>query len=62
MLNSAKLGYVGLYKKNSIDTGALYKHFNYVTKHLLYIKTLNISPIHRADLQGYVYPFAPIGR
>ena len=45
-----------------MDAGALYTHFNTVTKHLLYKKkTLSISPIHRADLQGYVLSLAPIG-
>ena len=33
------------YIKNSMDAGALHTHFNTVTEHLLYIKTLNISPI-----------------
>ena len=40
------------YIKNSKDAGDLHQHFNNVTKHLLYIKTLYISPIHKADLQG----------
>ena len=47
------------YIKNSIDAGDLHRYFNNVTKHLLYIKTLYISPIHRADLQGYVISLGP---
>ena len=39
-----------------MNAGALHKHFNNVTKHLLYIKTSYISPIHRADLQGMYIP------
>ena len=44
-----------------MDAGALYTHFYYVTMHLLCITNTYISPIHRADLQGYVLSLAPIG-
>ena len=49
-----------LYKKNSMDAGALYTHFYYVTMHFLSTKNICISPIHRADLQDMSYPLAPI--
>ena len=65
MLNSAKLGHVGLYKKNSIAAGALYTDFNTITKHLSYRKTLYMIISHQFTeliIKDMCFLLAPIGR